>query len=96
MLRQNVDETGIHFTVRQYSSRSMMVSTHGVAWVFAPDLGVEFKPGPLGIFPTRTRRKFPLTPLNPRDPVFGPPKAHTTANPKELTSHTKVPDNKAG
>ena len=30
VLRQNVDETGIHFTVRQYSSRSMMVSTRVV------------------------------------------------------------------
>src|SRR5260370_20675584 len=30
VLRQNVDETGIHFAVRQYSSRSMMVSTRVV------------------------------------------------------------------
>ena len=30
VLRQNVDEIGIPFTVRQYSSRSMMVSTRAV------------------------------------------------------------------
>jgi len=30
VLRHNVDEIGIHFTVRQYSSRSMMMSTRVV------------------------------------------------------------------
>jgi len=38
VLRQNVDATGIHFTVRQYSSRSMMVSTRVVC---AGSLGSE-------------------------------------------------------
>jgi hypothetical protein len=68
VLRQNVDENW-----NPFYRASVLLPQHdgeharglrGVAWVFAPELGCSnFSRGPLGIFPTRTRRKFPLTPL---------------------------------
>jgi len=55
VLRQNIDETGIHFTVRQYSSRSMMVSTRvvcaGSLGSSLPNWGARISAGPTWDFP---------------------------------------------